>query len=162
MQVGPAEGGEGPAWMAQVWGGGVNCYFLPKIGFYLIFLLDHFRDLHLIPKPSPGSQFPSGHAGIGVIQRCEAEMEAVRDGFKKKKKRRARRWQKMQTMRYGAGGREMEGGQGGSTQIPAFFHRAVANVSTRSLMIGFTHAGKQSARLSHSTELFTLNCPNAA
>lgn len=34
-------------------------------------------------------------------------------------KRRAREWQKMQTMRYGEES-EMEGGQGGSTQISAF------------------------------------------
>ncbi len=43
-------------------------------------------------------------------------VKTVRDGGKK---RRAREWRKMQTARYRVES-EMEGGQGGSTQISAF------------------------------------------
>lgn len=77
----PLKEGRGlPGWHKFGEAGSIVIFSL-KLDFILFFFLDHFRDLHLIPKPSPGSQFPSGHAGIGVIQRCEAEMERVRDGF---------------------------------------------------------------------------------
>ena len=56
-------------------------------------------------------------------------------------KRRAREWRKMQTARY-RGGSEMEGGQGGSTQISAFPVNS-GKCLHQILVIAFTHVAKQ-------------------
>lgn len=85
----------------QCWLGrrGNSLFCCLKIGFHFFIYFTVLRDLHLILKRSRSSQFPS--AGIGVNQRCEAEMETVRDFFFLLFlwKMRPRPWQKMQTIR---------------------------------------------------------------